>query len=235
MSEARKPSPSKRRERQVHETTAPAQALASPHRWAAAIRHLRRVDSRLRAVIDRIGPCLLEPRPERSDTHVSSIVAQQISASAAASMNMRLHAQGGRPHQPACLIELGENSLRSAGLSARKARYVLNLADAVASGAVPLDPFDDSCDDAAIVGSLTSVKGIGVWTAEMFLIFCLNRPDVLPTADLGLRAAPRNHHGLGNLPKPAECCALAEIWRPYRTVASWYIWRNVDTPPVEGL
>ena len=98
---------------------------------------------------------------------------------------------------------------------------------------VPLDAFDDSWDDAAIVASLTSIKGIGVWTAEMFLIFSLNRPDVLPAHDLGVRAALRDRHGLAELPRPAECHALAEIWKPYRTIASWYIWRNVDTPPVK--
>jgi 3-methyladenine DNA glycosylase/8-oxoguanine DNA glycosylase len=98
---------------------------------------------------------------------------------------------------------------------------------------VPLDAFDDSWDDAAIVASLTSIKGFGVWTAEMFLIFSLNRPDVLPVHDLGVRVALRDRHRLAELPRPAECHALAEIWRPYRTIASWYIWRNVDTPPVK--
>ena len=158
---------------------------------------------------------------------------QQISSKAAASINLRLHALGGDPHQPARLLELGEPALRSVGLSASKARCVLNLAQVVASGAVPLNAFDDSWEDAAIVASLTSIKGIGVWTAEMFLIFSLNRPDVLPAHDLGVRAALRDRHGLAELPRPAECHALAEIWRPYRTIASWYIWRNVDTPPVK--
>ena len=197
-------------------------------RWAEAVRHLRRVDPRLREVIKRIGPCLLTPRPDRFGTLVNSIVAQQISAKAAAAINQRLHAFGGDPHRPEQLIALGETALRSVGLSASKARYVLNLAEAVASGSVPLDAFDDSWDDAAIVASLTSIKGIGVWTAEMFLIFSLNRPDVLPALDLGVRIALRAHHGLAELPRPKECHALAGPWRPFRTVASWYIWRNVD-------
>ena len=112
----------------------------------------------------------------------------------------------------------------------KRAGRVENLAEAVAQGAVPLERFDDSWDDPAIVASLTSIKGIGVWTAEMFLIFSLNRPDVLPAHDLGVRTALRDRHGLANLPAPRECPALAEHWRPYRTIASWYIWRNVDTP-----
>ncbi len=202
-------------------------------RWAAAVRHLRRVDPHLRALIERIGPCKLTPRPDRFGTLVNSIVAQQISSKAAASINLRLHALAGQPHQPARLLELGEPALRSVGLSASKARYVLNLAEAIARGAVPLNAFDDTWDDAAIVASLTSIKGIGVWTAEMFLIFSLNRPDVLPAHDLAVRAALRDRHGLAELPRPAECHALAEIWRPYRTIASWYIWRNADTPPVK--
>ncbi len=90
--------------------------------------------------------------------------------------------------------------------------------------------FDDSWDDAAITKSLTSIKGIGIWTAEMFLIFALNRPDILPVSDLGVRVGLRDRHGLAQLPAPRECHALAELWRPYRTIASWYIWRGTDTP-----
>src|SRR5262249_40765481 len=142
----------------------------------------------------------------------------------------RLHALGGQPHQPERLLALGEVGLRSVGLSAGKARYVLNLAEAVSSGSVPLDAFDETWGDAAITASLTSIKGIGIWTAEVFLIFSLNRPDVLPASDLGVRAALQGRHGLSDLPRPKECHTLAEPWRPYRTIASWYIWQNVDTP-----
>jgi 3-methyladenine DNA glycosylase/8-oxoguanine DNA glycosylase len=98
----------------------------------------------------------------------------------------------------------------------------------VVSGQAPLDEFDD-WDDAAIIASLTAIKGIGRWTADMFLIFGLNRPDVLPVGDLGVRAALRDRHGLDELPKPSECAALAELWRPYRSIASWYLWRNSST------
>jgi DNA-3-methyladenine glycosylase II len=196
--------------------------------WAEAVRHLHRVDPFLRGAIKRIGPCRLSPRPDRFGTLVNSIIAQQISAKAAASINQRLHTLAGQPHRPERLLALGEPSMRSVGLSSSKARYVRNLAAAVASGDVPLEAFDDSWDDSAIVTSLTSIKGIGVWTAEMFLIFSLNRPDVLPAHDLGVRVALREIHGLTDLPKPNECHALAEIWRPYRTIASWYIWQKAD-------
>jgi DNA-3-methyladenine glycosylase II len=188
------------------------------------------VDPHLRQIITRIGPCRLCPRPDRFETLVRSIVAQQISAKAAMAINQRVRALAGDPPGPARLLDLGEEPLRSVGLSGTKARYVLNLAEAVASGAVPLDAFDDTWDDARIIASLTSIKGIGVWTAEMFLIFALNRPDVLPASDLGIRIALRDHHGLAELPRPTECHQLAELWRPYRTIASWYIWQNTDTP-----
>ena len=106
----------------------------------------------------------------------------------------------------------------------------MNLAQAVASGQIPVDQFDDSWDDEAITEALVAVKGIGVWTAHMFLIFALNRPDVFPASDLGVRAALRVRHGLAELPAPRECHSLAEPWRPYRSVASWYIWKGADTP-----
>ena len=212
-----------------HAPETPAPSLPRD-RWAAAVRHLRRVDPHLRAVIDRIGPCRLEPHADRFGALVRSIVSQQISAKAARSINLRLIAIGGEPYRPHRLIELGETVLRGAGLSGSKARYVLNLAEAVASGTVPLDAIDDSWDDATITRSLTAIKGIGVWTAEMFLIFALNRPDVLPASDLGVRVALRDRHGLAQLPKPSECYPLAESWRPYRSIASWYIWKGTDTP-----
>jgi DNA-3-methyladenine glycosylase II len=197
--------------------------------WVAAVRHLRRVDPHLRAIIDRIGPCRLEPRPDRFGTLVRSIVGQQISSKAAASIHARLVEIVGEPHRPERLIGLGEDGLRGVGLSGSKARYVLHLAEAVGSGTVPLDAMDDSWTDARIVEALVSIKGIGVWTAEMFLIFALNRPDVLPVGDLGIRAGLRDRHGLIELPRPSECHALAEHWRPYRSIASWYLWRGADT------
>jgi DNA-3-methyladenine glycosylase II len=199
------------------------------NRWAAAVKHLRRVDPHLRSIIDRVGPCRLEPHIDRFGALVRSIVSQQISSKAAASINRRLVELGGEPHHPTRLIELGEASLRTVGLSSAKARYVLNLAEAVASGQLPLDQFDDSWEDQTITQSLTAIKGIGVWTAEMFLIFALNRPDVLPASDQGVRVGLRDRHGLAELPKPRDCHALAEDWRPYRTIASWYLWKGTDT------
>jgi DNA-3-methyladenine glycosylase II len=221
----------RRRPSRVKKPDPIAAPVARPrYRWAAAVRHLRRVDPHLRAIIDRVGPCRLEPRLDRFGTLVRAIIGQQISSKAAASIHRRLVEIGGEPHPPERLIELGEIALRGVGLSGVKARYVLNLAQAVASGAVPLDAIDDSWPDAKVIEALVSIKGIGIWTAEMFLIFALNRPDVLPAGDLGVRAGLRDRHGLAELPRPRDCHALAEIWRPYRSIASWYLWRGADTP-----
>ena len=195
--------------------------------WADAVAHLRGVDERWGPLIDRVGPCLLRPRRERFGTLVRAVIGQQISARAASTIDARLRVLAGGPHDPASLLALGETGLRSVGLSGVKARYVLNLAEAVTEGRLPLRRIG-TWDDEAIVEGLTAIKGIGTWTAQMFLIFALNRPDVLPTGDLGVRAGLRDYFGLPERPLPGECVALAEPWRPVRTVAMWYLWRGLD-------
>lgn len=202
-------------------------AEATPDQWAKAVRHLRRVDPHLKEVIRRVGPCLLAPREDRLGALVGSIIGQQISTKAAASINGRLHELAGRPYDPQRLISLGEDPLRGCGLSRPKARYVLNVAGAVADGSAPVDRFHE-WDDDAIIESLTTIKGIGVWTAHMFLIFALNRPDVWPVGDLGVRAALRNKLGLAETPTAVECAPLGDAWRLFRSVASWYLWRSLD-------
>jgi DNA-3-methyladenine glycosylase II len=193
------------------------------------VTHIRQVDGAWSALIDHVGPCKLRPRKERFGTLVRAIIGQQISSKAAQSIDARLRLLAGDPHTPGAILEVGEAGLRSVGLSGVKARYVLNLSEAISTGAVPLQRIGRHSDE-AIVERLTTIKGIGVWTAEMFLIFALNRPDILPVADLGVRVALRNFHGLSELPGPAECRALTEHLRPFRSVASWYLWRTFDTP-----
>jgi DNA-3-methyladenine glycosylase II len=215
----------------------PGPSAPRPRRdpWAEATAHLRAIDPRWPPLLDRVGPCRLRPRPtrDRFGTLVRAIIGQQISSRAAASIDDRLRALAGTPHEPDALLALGESRLRTAGLSGVKARYILNLAEAVASGRLPLGRIG-TWDDEAIIARLTEVKGIGRWTAEMFLIFALNRPDVLPVADLGIRAGLRDYYGLADLPGPRECVALAEPWRPYRTAAMWYLWRRLDPPAADG-
>jgi DNA-3-methyladenine glycosylase II len=195
--------------------------------WSEAVAHIRTVDPEWSTIIDRIGPCVLRPRTDRFSLLVRAIVGQQISTKAAAAIDARLRVLGSDPHTPEALLALGEDGVRAAGTSGVKARYILNVAEAVQSGQVPLDKFGRMSDE-AIVESLTTIKGVGVWTAQMFLIFVMNRPDVLPSGDLGVRVALRNRFGLEALPTPRECEALAAIWRPYRTVAMWYLWRSLD-------
>ena len=195
--------------------------------WCDAVAHLRALDADWATLIDRVGPCVIRPRTDRFGTLVRAIIGQQISSKAATSIDAKLKALTGDPHTPAPLIELGEAGLRSVGLSGVKARYVLNLSEAVATGSVSIGTIHE-LDDDAIVANLTAIKGVGVWTAEMFLIFALSRPDVLPVGDLGVRAAIRDRYGLPDLPKPEACRALAEPWRPFRSVASWYLWRSLD-------
>ena len=195
--------------------------------WLTAVDHLRAVDPRWVPIIERAGPCGLRPRRDRFGTLVRAIIGQQISTKAAASIDRRVKDLAGDPHDPAALLALGEDGLRSAGLSGVKARYVLNLSEAVASGALPLARIGTLSDE-QIAAKLTAIKGVGRWTAEMFLIFALNRPDVLPVHDLGVRVAMRNYHGLDAMPTPKECEPLAEPWRPFRSVAMWYLWRSLE-------
>ena len=198
--------------------------------WAPAVAHLTSVDPRWTPVIERVGPCRLRPRKERFGTLVRAIIGQQISTKAAASIDARLRDLASGPHEPTALLRLGVDGLRSAGLSGVKAQYVLNLSEAVESGRLPLRRIG-AWDDERIIARMTEIKGIGRWTAEMFLIFALNRPDVLPVHDLGVRVGFRDHYGLEELPGPKICAELAEPWRPFRTVAMWYFWRSRDTKP----
>jgi DNA-3-methyladenine glycosylase II len=197
--------------------------------WAEAVAHLVAADPRWHPVVERVGPCQLRPRRDRFSTLVRAIIGQQISTKAAAAIDRRLHALAGDPHTPAGLLAAGEAAIRSAGLSGVKARYVLNLAEAAADGRLPLRRIGTFRDE-AIIERLTAVKGIGRWTAEMFLVFALNRPDVLSVHDLGIRVGIRDHYGLDELPGPRQCIELAEPWRPFRSVAMWYLWRHRDTP-----
>lgn len=207
----------------------PAQAHEPVAPWADGVAHLRALDARWESIIDTVGPCRLTVRADRFGTLVRAIIGQQISAKAAGSIDLRLRTLCGEPHEHGPLLGIGEEGLRSVGLSGVKARYVLNLAKAIADGDIPLDEIH-SWDDDKIVAALTSIKGVGPWTAEMFLIFALGRQDVLSVGDLGIRVGLRSYHGLDALPTPAECRVLTEPWRPYRTIAMWYLWEQIDNP-----
>jgi DNA-3-methyladenine glycosylase II len=198
-------------------------------RWAAAVAHLRAAHPQWTPLIDRVGPCRLRPRRDRFGLLVRAIIGQQISTKAAKSIEARLRALAGARLEPARVLAFEEAALRQAGLSARKAAYIQELAAAVHHSRLPLSRIG-RYDEPTIIARLTEVKGIGPWTADMFLIFALNRPDVLPVSDLGIRVALRKYFQLPDLPTPSQCQELTSSWRPHRTVAMWYLWRDLDTP-----
>lgn len=193
-----------------------------------AERHLAERCPHMRELVRRVGPCGLQTQPDGFQMLVRSITAQQISGKAARAIGRRLRER----IEPASLnaesvIACGDEGLRSAGYSARKASYVLGLASAVLERRIDLDAMR-RLDDDQVIDRLTALRGIGVWTAKMFLIFSLGRPDVLPYEDLGVRQALRHFHDLDELPARQEAIELARPWRPYASVASWYCWRSLD-------
>jgi DNA-3-methyladenine glycosylase II len=163
---------------------------------------------------------------------VSAVVGQQLSAKAAATIRARLmEPYGDRMPTPAELLDADEKDLRAAGLSGRKVEYVRDLARHVAEGELDLDALATMSDEEAI-SEITAVRGFGRWSAEMFLIFQLGRPDVLPVGDLGIRRAVERAYGLDELPDPDELEQIAEPWRPQRTLACLYLWESLRNAPV---
>ena len=198
------------------------------HHIHTGLAHLRRQDPIMRKVIRAVGPFTMRPRRNRFGTLVCSIISQQISGAAASNIIDRLVAllepDGIKPEK---LASAKESDLRAVGLSRQKASYVLDLARKTLDGTVRLDNIGRLTDE-AVIEMLTKVKGIGRWTAEMFLIFSLGRLDVLPVDDLGVRSAIRKLYGLADLPDKVTCLELAAPWRPYASIASWYCWQSLD-------
>jgi DNA-3-methyladenine glycosylase II len=192
--------------------------------FARARRHLSRKDPVLREVIARVGRCTLEPGGDRFAALVRAVVAQMISTKAARAITARLETTVGSL-TPAAILDAGEERLRGVGLSGGKARALSELAAHASDGRLPLERLEE-WDDEEVIARLVPVRGIGRWTAEMFLIFSLGRLDVLPVDDFGLRAGVRDQYGLKELPGRPALRALAECWRPYRSVATWYLWRS---------
>ena len=199
--------------------------------FTTARRRLARRDPILKKLIRHVGPCTLRHDPDGFSVLVRSIVSQQISARAARAIGARLkEALSTAGVCPQALLDAPEEILRGAGLSSGKIRSLRDLAEKVAGGEVPLADFPSMADD-DVIARLIPVRGIGRWTAEMFLIFSLGRLDILPVADYGLRAAVKRVYELEDLPDKAALTALAEPWRPYRSVATWYFWRSLGFVP----
>ncbi len=202
----------------------------APAAHRTALAHLKRVDPALARVIRRVGPCRFEARQEGEhfDAVLRAIVYQQLSGKAAATILGRVHAlYGDRAPTPAELLATPDDTLRAAGLSRQKLAYARDLAGRVHAGYVPLDTLD-TLDDDEIIAALTSVKGVGRWTAQMFLMFRLGRLDVLPDLDLGVQKGIQLAYGLSTLPRPKEVVAIGAKWSPYASIAAWYLWRSLD-------
>ncbi len=198
----------------------------------AAVLHLKKSDATMKAIVEKVGPCRISYRPPTFETLVRSIVYQQLSGKAAATIYGRLEAavagRGGGV-SPRRMLRVSPEQAREIGLSQQKYRYVLDLAERTAKKEIDFDALP-AMSDQEVIDHLTAVKGVGVWTVHMFLIFALRRPDVLPTGDLGVRAAIKRAWSLEELPKPAEMEALAAPWRPWCSIASWYLWRSLEGP-----
>jgi DNA-3-methyladenine glycosylase II len=205
-----------------------------PH--AHAVRVLSAADARLAALIVRVGPCRLgvrheDPRakPDHFTGLVRAIVSQQLSSKAAETIFARVRAAAGERLDAPSVLAVPEPKLREAGLSGAKARYVRGLAEEVHARRLDLEGLD-ALDDEAVIDALSSLKGIGRWTAEMILMFQLGRPDVLPVDDLGIQKGMMRLFGLRKLPAKERMEKLAKPWRPYRSIACWYLWRLGELP-----
>ncbi|HET9013506.1 MAG TPA: DNA-3-methyladenine glycosylase [Gemmatimonadaceae bacterium] len=208
--------------------------MAVTHRTAVA--HLRRADPVLAKVIARVRKA--PPAPRRTGTHydalVRAIVYQQLSGKAAGTIHRRFRElfPGKRPRAH-LVLATSDEALRGAGLSRQKIGYLRDLSARVVDGSLPLAHLGRLSDD-AIIEHLIQVKGIGRWTVQMFLMFRLGRPDVLPELDLGIQNAIQRAYGLKSRPKPKDVIALGEKWRPHATTACWYMWRSLENGDGQG-
>ena len=195
----------------------------------AATLHLRKADPVMAAIIKRVGPLQIVSREPTFETLARSITFQQLSGKAAGTIFGRLKKATGRRFTAAAFLRLTPEELRACGLSRQKIASLTDLAQRVAKREIQFHKLNE-LEDEEIISLLSQVRGVGVWTVQMFLIFALQRPNVMPLADLGIRNAVRRAYNLPDLPKPAELAALSEKWAPYCSVASWYLWRSLEGP-----
>ena len=223
-----------------------------------AVLHLRKSDPLMRAIIERVGPCRMEFGEPTFHSLAEAIVYQQLNGKAAVTIFNRFTALAGDPVTPEGILKLSNEQLRSVGLSKQKSSYLSDMAGRAQRGDLDFSRLDEMTDD-EVIEHLTQVKGVGVWTAHMFLIFSLQRANVLPTGDFGIRMAMHRHYldhplkkknGAGKtkakkalakapqvkitLPTPEQMEKIAKRWEPYRSIACWYLWRSLDTKTIGG-
>jgi DNA-3-methyladenine glycosylase II len=192
-----------------------------------AILHLKKSDPVLRVIIERVGPCRIEYGEPTFHSLAEAILYQQLNGRAAETIFKRFTAQTGDPVTPEGILKLSDAQMRAVGLSKQKTAYLRDLAQKTKDGLLNFKRLADMTD-AEVIEHLTQVKGVGVWTAHMFLMFTLRRPDVLPTGDYGVQSAMKKHYRKRKLPKPKDMEKIARAWAPYRSVACWYLWRSMD-------
>ena len=192
-----------------------------------AVNHLKKSDPVLRAIIERVGTCRMQFSPADFSSVAEAIVYQQLNGKAAATIFKRFADLAGDPLTPEGILKLSGEQLRGVGLSKQKSAYLKDLSAKTAAGMLDFVTLPELSDE-EVIQHLTQVKGIGVWTAHMFLMFSLRRPNVLPTGDYGVQMAIKKLYKKRKLPKPKEMEKIARPWAPYRSVACWYLWRSLD-------
>ena len=196
-----------------------------------AINHLKKSDPVLRAIIERVGPYRMEFGEPGFHSLAEAIVYQQLNGKAAATIFNRFTALTGEPVTPEGINKLTNEQLRAVGLSKQKSSYLRDMAERAIRGELDFPRLADMTDE-EVIKHLTQVKGVGVWTAHMFLIFTLRRPNILPTGDFAVQMAIKKHYKKRKMPKPLQMEKIAKCWEPYRSIACWYLWRSLDVKTV---
>jgi DNA-3-methyladenine glycosylase II len=196
-----------------------------------ALLHLRKSDPVMRAIIERIGPCKMQFGEPVFHSLAEAIVYQQLNGKAAVTIFKRFAALAGDPLTPKGILKLTPEKMRSVGLSKQKTSYLFDMAERAHRGELDFSRLSEMSDD-QVIEHLTQVKGVGVWTAHMFLMFTLRRPNVLPIGDYGVRTAIMKHYKKRKLPKPELMERIAKPWVPYRSVACWYLWQSLDVKTI---
>src|SRR6266700_7643862 len=192
-----------------------------------AVLHLKKSDPVMRAIMKRVGPCRMELGEPTFHSLAEAIIYQQLNGKAAVTIFKRFAALAGEPLTPEGILKLTPEQMRSVGLSKQKSSYLLDMAERAHRGELDFSRLPEMLDE-EVIEHLTQVKGVGVWTAHMFLMFTLRRANILPTGDYGVQVALKKHYKKRKLPKPKDMEMIARAWEPYRSVACWYMWRSLD-------
>jgi len=192
-----------------------------------AVNHLKKCDPIMAGIVTRVGRYCIEYGPPEFHGLAESIVYQQLNGKAAFTIFKRFSALAGDPVTPKGILKLTDEQLRSVGLSKQKSSYLRDMAERASRGELDFSKLHEMSDD-EVIEHLTQVKGVGTWTAQMFLMFTLKRENVLPTGDFGIRMAIKKHYKKRKLPNPIQMEKVAKAWEPYRSIACWYLWRSLD-------